>query len=435
MKGFEENIYEASCFNIRNLSVYGLRGIGIALGMAFTFIASRILPLETAGALFLWIAWARAGFTFSIFGHDQHLVRLLPKKKATNSNSCICAAVQKSLKESLKNSIIITSVIILGTSLLAISRKSNESEFLICIIILISIIPLTLATIFAESLRGINKFLESILITPITNSAIPAFLILPATYWFGAAGAAFSFSLGAIFSFLLGLILWNHHKPKAFKDEKTDIENSKEIRNLGFLSIISMSQGWFETVLAAFLLSEQEIAHYTVAVTFASIIQFGLSSQNILAAPRLSFLVAKKNISYLNKFFNATRKASIVIAFGPAILILGFPDKLLGFVGLDYTSAAGTLQILVLGQIINAFSGPVGPTLLAFNNEKFLMRTLFITAILNIIGIYALAPSMGILGVASASASSLAITNLACLMRVKYLCKKKISFYNEANLY
>jgi len=400
-----------------------MRGIGAASSLAFTLCAGRFLPTEAAGSLFLWIAWARAGTIFSVFGHDQHLVRTLPKFFATNSNSEIYKSVQTSLMASLRNSTIIAIVIVTGMAAWTFLNKASESDFWMSAVILVSIIPATLATIFAESLRGINKILESVLITPTTIFGIPALLIVPATIWIGAIGAAFSTLIGAFLAYSLGSFLWNYHRPRMRSDHNPVLISNNGIRNLGLISIISMSQGWFETMGSGFLLSKQEIARYAVAATLASVIQVGLSSLNIFAAPRISLIAAQANSFHLRRIFRSTRIAAIVIAIGPTVALLGWSDYLLGLVGISYTSAVTALQILVAGQFINACVGPVGPTLLALRDERFLMRTLLITLTLNITIVFALAPCMGIKGVACASAFSLAITNLSCLFRLKYLFK------------
>lgn len=409
-----------SYLNFRIIFAFGLRGIGAASGMAFTLLAGRFLPAESAGALFLWIAWARAGSIFAVFGHDQHLVRALPRFLAANSNNEICATVRSSFMASLRNCIIITVVIMTGVAAWTFLNSYFESNFWISIIILISIIPATLATILAESLRGINKILESVLIAPTTIFGIPALLIVPASIWLGATGAAFSLLTGAFLAYFLGLILWTYHKPKLSIGPNTKPIKGIDLRNLGLLSIILMSQGWFETMVSAFLLSKQDIARYAVAATFASVIQVGLSSVNTFAAPRISLIAAQANPLYLRRVFKTTRVIAIVIALGPTVTLLGWSDSILGLVGISYTSATTTLQILVVGQFINACVGPVGPTLLALSDERFIMRTLIITATVNIIIIYALAPWMGIVGVACASASTLILLNITCLMRLRY---------------
>jgi len=90
-----------------------------------------------------------------------------------------------------------------------------------------------------------------------------------------------------------------------------------------------------------------------------------------------------------------------------------FPEDILTVLfGSAYRDAVGTLQILSIGFIINALLGPNGNTLLVTGNTRFLLVSVLIAGILNVVLNVTLIPKMGIEGAAIATAASLGMKNV-----------------------
>jgi O-antigen/teichoic acid export membrane protein len=93
------------------------------------------------------------------------------------------------------------------------------------------------------------------------------------------------------------------------------------------------------------------------------------------------------------------------------------------FFGSRYVGTAFALQILSLGFFIHAVFGPNGSTLITMGETKFLMWSVLITAIVNIILNIVLIPPLGIIGAAIATASALAMKNISWAARLYSLSK------------
>jgi O-antigen/teichoic acid export membrane protein len=86
--------------------------------------------------------------------------------------------------------------------------------------------------------------------------------------------------------------------------------------------------------------------------------------------------------------------------------------------GKDFVQSYRCLSILVLGQIVNSFAGPVGllMTMTAYQNEAALI--IGCAAALNIVMNYLFIPLFGIQGAAMATVITAILWNMALLTRV-----------------
>jgi O-antigen/teichoic acid export membrane protein len=99
------------------------------------------------------------------------------------------------------------------------------------------------------------------------------------------------------------------------------------------------------------------------------------------------------------------------------------PEVLLGFFGEGFTTGSSLLRVLVLGQLINALTGPVGFALLMAKRERAFAWSMGIAAMANVLGNYIAVPLWGAFGAACVTASTVGVLNLTQLFlsrRIKF---------------
>jgi len=96
-----------------------------------------------------------------------------------------------------------------------------------------------------------------------------------------------------------------------------------------------------------------------------------------------------------------------------------FPKEILTLFGDEFDEAAIYLQILAIGQFINAITGSVGYLLSMSGNEKDLRNSSIISGLLVITLSLILVPKFNGLGAAIAVAISIAMQNLLAVHWVK----------------
>lgn len=99
-------------------------------------------------------------------------------------------------------------------------------------------------------------------------------------------------------------------------------------------------------------------------------------------------------------------------ALPPFVSMILWPEFLLGFFGPEFTQAALILQILALGQFVNAATGPVAQGLLMTGQERAFAWTTATMAVGNIVGDFIAIPLWGAVGAASVTAVCSVIWNV-----------------------
>ena len=145
----------------------------------------------------------------------------------------------------------------------------------------------------------------------------------------------------------------------------------------------------------------------------AALAVFGLQVVNMVITPRLASAFAQKDT------FEAQKTASIgsLISFGltfPIVLVFYFfGTEILNLVfGSEYVIGYRALLIISLGQAINAFFGSSISILTMSGNEKFVIKGMSLSTIVNILLNLALIPYLGIDGAAVGASSALLVWNI-----------------------
>ena len=90
-----------------------------------------------------------------------------------------------------------------------------------------------------------------------------------------------------------------------------------------------------------------------------------------------------------------------------------FSELVLSIFGLEYVIGKHVLQILLLAQLINVITGPVGPIFQMTNRQNKLQWFIFASLIFNIILSLFLVGPFGLEGVAFGSAVGMVLWNLS----------------------
>ena len=161
------------------------------------------------------------------------------------------------------------------------------------------------------------------------------------------------------------------------------------------------------------LLSHPEIAGaYKVALSFAGVVGLSLTSGNLYLSPKVSALheTGMKNElqSLLNKFSTWTFFIALVASI---VFLLAGEYTLEMLFGGDYSNSYRVLCILIIGQLINAFFGPVGMVLSMTGNQGFAARIAGVAAAINVLMNLIMIPKFGGEGAAVSTAITLFIWN------------------------
>jgi O-antigen/teichoic acid export membrane protein len=151
---------------------------------------------------------------------------------------------------------------------------------------------------------------------------------------------------------------------------------------------------------------------YTAASRVAMLNIFALAAINTVTTPLLATAYFSGDRKRFFRICNMSLLGAAAGALPFFLLMVLAPGWLLGLFGPAYRNAGPLLQILALGQFVNAATGPVGFALLMAERERDFARSLLGVAVLCVLGHWLVIPRAGALGAAWVSAGAVAALNV-----------------------
>jgi O-antigen/teichoic acid export membrane protein len=167
-------------------------------------------------------------------------------------------------------------------------------------------------------------------------------------------------------------------------------------------------------------ISVEAAAEYRTGSQLAGLLALGLAAMNTHYAPAMSTAYSKGNMQELQRLATTTARVALALSTPLALILVLMGGPVLSLLyGPAYANAALPLAVLVIGQVINASTGPVGQLLMSTRNERPVLWTLLGAVVVNVVLSLLLIPAHGATGAAIATAASMAFWN-TCLVVLVY---------------
>jgi O-antigen/teichoic acid export membrane protein len=112
------------------------------------------------------------------------------------------------------------------------------------------------------------------------------------------------------------------------------------------------------SILIAGLMSRQDAGRYAAAFRSAEPIQVGATAAALLIGPVAATAVQSGRLSSIGPTIRQHTRLGAAIAIPPTLLILAFPQFVLGLFGDEYLGAETPLRILVIAPLVTTLFGP-----------------------------------------------------------------------------
>jgi len=230
--------------------------------------------------------------------------------------------------------------------------------------------------------------------------------------------------IAAMIVLVFGLILLHRNLPDMARAVNPDYKDMEWLRRavpftlIGGAGIINSQT---DIVMLAWLANAEDVGMYRVAVQGAALVAFGLQSANAVVAPQFSRLYAQGEMARLQYLVTQSARFVLLAAIPIALALILAGATLVSWVfGHEFAAAYGPLEILTVGQLVNAGFGSVGFLLNMTGHERIAANILWKSALLNMLLNALLIPFFGMMGAALATAISLVTWNLFLYREVRY---------------
>ena len=289
------------------------------------------------------------------------------------------------------------------------------------------ILPMNFFMLHYQSLRGLKKIAEFSFfyrMSQATFTIVTLFII--STFIASSDVPIYAYLTSLSIVSILSVITYQ------FWFSKKEVLNPEEvIEDVTITNILKVSvplmlaqsvqfiMAWTDKLMLGSILSAESVAVYGVAFRFSMGVSITLMAINSISAPKFAEKFAHDDIQCMAKIAMQSAKMIFWTSLPLAFIVFVFSHFFMGLYGTDFSIGAEALRWLVIGRVINVFSGSVGSLMQMSGQQNSYMNILILGALFNVLLNFYLIPLYGINGAAFASVVSLSFWNLSMVFMVK----------------
>ncbi len=398
----------------RGSLVFSLKVLAAASGLAFNLLLARLLGAEKAGIYYLSLSIIMTGALFGRMGLDNALLRFTASNAAKGKWTAVAGVYRQGIKIASIASIFSTVVLWLCASWISQTIFSKPMLTEPLRLMAFSILPLSLANLYAEMLKGLEKIGLAILIQSVGIPLLSLPLLAFLGNHFGVLGAAIAYLASTILVLLFGVLIWQKTTPQ-IRGLRGSFDSHLLITTslpLFWIALMNMVMNITDTIMLGIWTNSEVVGLYGVITRIVFVNSMLLIAINSVVAPKFAVLYSQRDQESLYKLVQGTTRLMVSLGALIFLLFLLFSKSILGLFGPDFVSGSSSLLVLAFGQFIIVATGPVAFLLMMTGHEKTHRNIVVFSGILNIILNGLLIPLFGLWGAVYGTTLSLSTKNI-----------------------
>lgn len=392
-----------------------LKVVGAALAFTFNVVIARLLGAEGAGLFFLALSVTVIGSVIGRIGLDNTLLRFI----ATHATKGEWGRVKGVYVIGMRIAVVASgSLSIIGFWLapwmsITIFNKPDLVEPLRWMSL--TILPFALLNLHAESLKGLKKIRNAVLVQNIGVPLIGLVLIWPLAQNGSVLGVSWTYLAATALIALMSTLAWR--QSISTRIVPTDQFPFKELLNscipLFANSLLKRAiLPWGPLFLLGSWATSAEVGIFGAASRVTILISFALGTIATVLAPKFAEIYAQGDMKIL---LRTAKRSTLMISLlcSPIFIILIFgADWVMAIFGPEFVEGQLILVILAVGQFVNVLTGPVGILLTMTGYERYTFWALALSTITLMVLCTILIPLYGMIGCAFAVMISEILKNI-----------------------
>lgn len=407
-----------------------VRAVGPASSIFLTLFLARELGAEDMGIFFVVLTLVTACAIISKFGLDTALQRFVGAARGVGDLPLVLGLYRWSVGISSILAVTMTFVCIGFAGAIADLFLGDTKYTELIHVLALVIGPFTVLGVHAAMLKAVGKpawggFIEAAAWPVCTISLL---IISTAYVPMTMHSIAIVYTLAAVLAAVWGFTVLKRSLPNRIGASR--LGNRQLVASclpLTGVDLINYLLLWTPFMLLPALANASEAGLYNVSHRLAAQLGLLMIVFTSITLPRFAAHAHLGDHPALASLAGRSIRTMLMFALPPTIILLVWSDVVLGIFGGDFIDAAGVLHILVLGQLFNLATGPVGYLLAMTGHERLLRNTLLVTAVMTLLLSLLLIPRYGAVGAAWSATLPLILHNLVCcLLTAKHL---KLPFF------
>lgn len=396
-----------------------VRVAGLGLSYAANIQLSRLLGVQAYGQYVIALSWAMVLTLPAKAGFDNSALRYstiyLEREDAARLRGFVRFAAGTVIGIS---ALIALLIVAFGSRFIPVDAETRAWTALL-------VPPLALLTLFSVLVRTARRIVAAQFYEQVLR---PAFLIagLTVVYAVGiqlSPSWAMALTVIASAAALLGLFV---QLVRTLRPSTSAVPSYDEWRQwiavsapMLMLGVVQELMNQVDILLLGQLADARQAALFAASWRLASLVPFALVALAMMSGPVIAAAHDRGATDEMHRASSVVARAGFAFALVGAVVLYALGKPLLALFGPEFVAAQSVLAVLLLGGIVNAFTGVVAYFMLLTGHERqalaIFVGALVVSIALNVM----LIPQFGALGAAIASSSALAVWNLAMWVFVR----------------
>jgi O-antigen/teichoic acid export membrane protein len=399
-----------------------LKAGGAVFQFIMTVIIARQLGAADTGVFLLSLTIVTVLSVFSRFGTDNYLVKIISQHSSKQSLSTGIAYLEKVILSVFVFSFIVSVIVYFIAPLISeyIFDNIKLGRVLAKMSAVVWLLSFMLTISFA--LQGFKKIIAAV---SVQNLIVPLLSTLVLLYLSdqGIESPIYAYYAALLSSSMLGVFIL----VKTAKKYKSDLKNKlvtwssiwQETKPYYFVSILNQIIAWVPLFIAGAYITEVDLGIYQASIRTSLLISFVLMASNSIIGPKIAEFYANRDLILLKKTTEGFTFLLLVTSLPVILVFIIFSENILVIFGEEFIQGSNVLRILVIGQLVNVFFGPVMLTLMMTSHANAAKKVLKWTSVVMISLSALLIPEYGMVGAAIASSVGMVFQNVVTALMVK----------------
>jgi len=423
MSSESKQIEKDSLISISRGAGFHIVGHAFQNGISFILqvLLTRTLGASLYGIFSFGIVILNIIYVISNLGSDKSLLKYIPEYRNQSEQNVFLTLAGIT---SIVSSILVAGLVFYLAPI--ISRLTLNSPYLVEVLqILALLIPFnTIGNLFHAALKGVEKkgieVISASIFAPLSRVLLIGIALAAG---FSIVGATAAYVVAGVIAFAFSLYLFKKHTDLGI-DFNISKNNAVEYYNYTLPLTIDQMGGFLynriDILMVGYFLTSTTVGIYNIAVMLASVLTLALAAFNQLFPPLASKLHHSGNQAELSNVYSIVTRWVFSISLFPACVMIIFPKEILSVFGAEFVTGSTVLILFVFAQLFNSIAGPSGYMLMMTDHQYVSMFNQLGFGVANVLLNYILIKNIGFIGAAIATASVIAVANMAKVLEVWY---------------
>ncbi len=398
------------------IAAFSIKIVGAALSFAFSIVLARTYGAAGVGQFGLAITTLTIATVVSLVGLDYVLIRTVSGDIGAGRVDLARGTIRTVTKIVIATTAIVWTVMTLIALPTMNTRFDMAEDSAVLTAVTIGLLPFVLMRVASSSLRSTGR----VLLAQALDGPIPmalAMLCLSASLLLGLAVSIVVASwiyIGALsLVVVVGLGIYAHsvrNWPPPARVKALPL--LKQGWPIFAVAVTGFVVDWFILIVLASSNSAVEVGQFRTAWQITSLLNLVVVSFDAVAGPRIAAAWRRGDIDQIGSMWRQAVLIIMVMSVPVIAVLFAWPQLALGVFGEEFKAADSALRIMLVGQLVNVVTGPVGSILIMTGREKLSFAYSSSATVLAVILGLILIPQLGLVGAALTSAATICFRNL-----------------------